>query len=265
MIINHDFRFSFLHIPKCGGTSIRKYLLPFDSLEGNFDKRVDNHPALGKLDYVHIPLFTLRDHFPEEFDVVCSYWSFAVIRDPLIRFASSISQRLDMYSDHPIRRLGVCEVEKEIGETLEFLDRQPLGNNLLPPEYIHFQKQVDYIMLDGQKVIDTVYRIDDLDILIKDVGRCIGKPLATVRKTPYVANKSVAYKSEMFGKVIDASIPFTGFLVRRLPDPIKQAIVHRMFVPLNAKFKHCFNEPHVVEFIKRYYARDIRIWQNCGA
>ncbi len=80
MIISDKHQFAFVHIPKCAGTSLRSILQHFDDRGSKFTGRVDHHTELGELDYVHIPLFALREHFRPEFEAVQQYWSFAVVR-----------------------------------------------------------------------------------------------------------------------------------------------------------------------------------------
>jgi hypothetical protein len=89
MIISDRHHFVFAHIPKCAGTSVRDALQHLDDRDGFYTGRVDQHPTLGLLDYVHIPLFNLRDHFRSEFEKAGDYWSFAVVRDPFGRFPSA--------------------------------------------------------------------------------------------------------------------------------------------------------------------------------
>ena len=44
--------------------------------------------------FAHIPLSDLAAHFPEEYEKIAAYRSFAVVRDPRARFLSAIFQRL---------------------------------------------------------------------------------------------------------------------------------------------------------------------------
>ena len=118
MILSKPHKFAFIHIPKCAGTTVRNLLQSFDSMEGHFTSRVDTHPVLGQLDYVHMPLFVLRDYFPEEFEMVRDYWSFCCDAGSFARFASSVSQHLKMYTDRPIHMCAEKEVRKAIDECI---------------------------------------------------------------------------------------------------------------------------------------------------
>ena len=265
MIINDDFRFAFIHIPKCAGTSVRRPLEKFDSLHGLFSDRVDNCPALGQLDYVHIPLFTLREHFPREFKAVQEYWSFAVMRDPFSRFASSVSQRLKMYSDQPIQKRSFDEIRRVIDESIDFLGGQPAKGRLLPPEYIHFQKQVDYIQLNGVCIVDKIYLLDEVEILLADLGRIVGqdllaRPARGAQATH--ANRTVVFRSDLLRRVIEAARPVTNQLSKVLPDSTKQRIRQRVYVPRDQGMEEMFEAEDVRAFITDYYARDLELYQQ---
>lgn len=89
MIISDRHHYVFAHIPKCTETSVRDALQHLDDRDGFYTGRLDQHPALGLLDYVHIPLVTLRDHFRPELEKAGDHWSFAVVRGPIGRFPSA--------------------------------------------------------------------------------------------------------------------------------------------------------------------------------
>ena len=182
MIINDKYEFVFVHIPKCAGTSVHNFIQKFDSEKGIFIGHVGHHLALGKLDYAHIPLFVLHEHFPHEFEALQNYWSFAVVRNPFDRFASSLSERLKNFGAKTIQNYSKKEVRPLIYETINYLSRNQKVRCLLPPEYIHFQRQVDYIWLDGKQIIESIYTIDQIKELFADVESKFGKRLVDSSK-----------------------------------------------------------------------------------
>ncbi len=266
MIISEEHKFAFLHIPKCAGTSVRKPLEKFDSLNGRFTARVDNHSALGQLDYVHIPLFTLREHFPSEFQAVQEYWSFAVMRDPFSRFASSVSQRLKMYSNQPIQKRSVAEIREAIDQSIDYLAGQPRDGRQLPPEYIHFQKQTDYIKLDGDLIVDKIYRMDEVELLLADLGRRVGQDFLTSASAEgnksTQANRSVVFRNDLLRRVIEASRPVAKHLSMVLSDSTKQKIRERVYVPRDQRMKDLFAAGDVRAFIRDYYSSDLALYQQ---
>ena len=91
MIISDKEKFVFVHIPKCAGTSVRSRIEHLDDRSGAYSGRLEQHPELGLLNYVHLPLQTLSDHFPAEFECIKSYRSLAVLGIP--RNASPLQLR----------------------------------------------------------------------------------------------------------------------------------------------------------------------------
>lgn len=264
MIINDEYRFVFLHIPKCAGTTVRETLQSFDSREGRFTGRVDYHPALGKLDYVHIPLFALREHFRAEFEAVQDYWSFAVVRDPYSRFASSLTQYLKMYSDRSIQNCSIKEIESFARSAIDYLSSQMQLHSLLPPEYIHFQRQVDYIQLGDKQIVDSIYTVGQIDELIADVSRHTGQGLLEIASqggTPS-ANRALVFRNDLLRRFIVISRPAANFLSKFLPENYKQTIRNHVYVPRDQRMKDIFESDHVRAFIGEYYAADIRLYQR---
>ncbi|KPP97788.1 sulfotransferase family 2 domain-containing protein [Marinobacter sp. HL-58] len=264
MIISEKHRFVFVHIPKCAGTSIRNPLTPFNEWQLAGPPWQKKNSVLGTLDYGHIPLFTLRHHFPAEFEAVRDYWSFAVMRDPFDRFASSVSQRLRMYSDQPIQKRSLDEVRLVIDESIDYLSRQPREGHLLPPEYIHFQKQVDYIQLDGVRVLDTIYTVNEINDLLLDVGRRVGQNLGEPGTEGGVtqANRTVVFRNDLLRRVIETARPLTDRLGKVLPESVKQQVRERVYVPRDQRMKDLFEADDVQAFVLDYYADDIALCRH---
>ena len=135
MIVSDRHKFAFIHIPKCAGTTVRNRITPYDDLGGAHHERVEDHPVLGPTDFVHLPLYTLRDHFPEEFDKVRRYWSFAVLRNPKSRFFSAVAQRVRMYRGNGVqlRQLSEEQIVEEIEAAMAELSGR---EGRLPPDLI---------------------------------------------------------------------------------------------------------------------------------
>ena len=272
MIISNEHRFCFVHIPKCAGSSVRKRLHRFHDwriteppwMKMNGPSYIKKHPKLGLLYIGHIPLFVLREHFTREFRAVQDYWSFAVVRNPYERFASSVSQRLLEYGDKPIQNLSPKKIRAFIHETIEYLSQQQQMRDLLPADYIHFQRQLDYIELDGERIIDSIYSIDKIDDLFANIGLKTGqKRLAATRQGENThEQQTLIFRSDLVRKVIDTSRPITNHLSKLLPDGAKQSIYDRVYVHRDERLKGIFEEDHVQAFIRDYYSDDIALYQS---
>ena len=260
MIISEEHRFVFVHIPKCAGSSVRKRLNRFNEWQVTGPPWIQmDGPSYG-----HIPLFVLREHFTREFEAVQDYWSFAVVRDPFERFASSVSQRLSEFGDQPIQNLSPKKIRSFIHKTIEYLSQHQQMRGLLPPDYIHFQRQLDYIELNGERIIDSIYTIDQIDELFADVERKTGQKLvgATGQGKSTHVRQTIVYRSDLFRRVIENSRPITNYLSKVLPESTKQSIRDRVYVQRDKRLKGIFEEIYVQAFIRDYYSDDIALYKS---
>jgi hypothetical protein len=263
MIISDKYRFAFVHIPKCAGTTVRNSLQQLDDRDGFYTRRVDQHAEIGLMDYVHIPLFELRNYFGSDFERIHDYWSFAVVRDPFARFPSSVSQRVRMYGDEPIQKQGVAAIKSAIDDSMEFLAKQPRHNHRLPAEYIHFQKQVDYIYLDAERIVDTLYMVDEVTTLIGDVGGHVGQELlADVGGDPARGNRAVVHRSDALQRLVETTRPVTRLFTGVLSEAARQSMRNMVYVPRDRRLSSLFNSGYVQDFIRDYYREDILLWNE---
>lgn len=264
MIICDEHRLVFVHIPKCAGTSVRKALQDFDSRGGKFTSRTGIHPSIGQLDFVHIPLFVLNEHFHAEFEVLKEYWSIAVIRNPYSRFASSVTQHMNMYSAQPIQMRSRGDIQTAIETSIRYLSRQPEGPHLLASEFIHFQKQVDFINLDGERVINKLYLVNEIDDLLTDVGIRFGKSLIepTLDSGRVSENRSFVYRNNLLHRVLETSRPVATYFANFLPESVKENIRSLVYVPRDQRMNDLFQTEQVRDFIQEYYAGDIAVYDR---
>lgn len=167
MIIDDTHQAAFVHIPKCGGTSISLQLSTVDSYGGRFRNK-GHHPDLGAVHFAHIPLTFLRAEFPDVFAKVAVYQSFALTRDPHDRFASAVFQRLEEFRG--VRKTAVTS-RMALGEAREVISWLTERGPFCDLDYIHFSRQVDYVRLDGRNVVGNVFAIETMD----EMTRCLGK------------------------------------------------------------------------------------------
>ena len=158
MIIDDTHETAFVHVPKCGGTSISLQFGALDSYGGAFRGK-GVHPALGAIHYAHIPLSFLRRCYPAEFGKIRAYQSFALTRDPHTRFASATFQRVEEFLGVPKLKITRARALEEARAVARWLAGHGPFCDL---EYIHFSRQVDYVALDGERIVDVVFPIEDI-------------------------------------------------------------------------------------------------------
>ncbi|WP_018995112.1 sulfotransferase family 2 domain-containing protein [Thioalkalivibrio sp. ALJ2] len=264
MIISDRHRFVFVHIPKCAGTSVRQPLTPFNEWRFAGPPWQLENEELGLLDYGHIPLITLRDHFAYDFNKVRDYWSFSVVRDPHSRFASSVSQRLKMYGGGAIQDQPTDKIRAEIQGSIDFLQRQPGHQHQLPAEYIHFQKQVDYVYLNGVQILDSLYLVDEVKTLLQDVSTRTGMDLLERegRSDSRQANRSVVYRNQVVRRLVGASRPFARMVYHAFPKSTQQRLESIIYVPRDTRLKPLFCSEYVNAFVNDYYREDLELYND---
>jgi len=261
MIISDQHKYVFIHIPKCAGTSLKQHFEIYEdawNVSGIWKRNHPEYPELGILDHAHIPLFTLKDFFKDEYEKLNSYRTFAVIRDPYKRFPSSMAQRLNMHCGTQIQYLTKKEIIQEVDSTINFLAKNSTKNTQLPVEYIHFQRQVDYIYLNGNKIIDSVFTIDNLDILLDQFYEYIGCEMPSNEKSKK-NNQSIVFKNDILRQTIEAVRPFTQFAINHMPKNLKEKLRSKVYVPSAKRHADIFQSSAVTDFIKDYYKDDIKL------
>ncbi len=170
MIIDDEHSVAFIHIPKCGGTSVRRQLHHLDSYRNFFYDRRD-HESLGPIDYCHIPLAFLQSEFPSEFEKVARYQSFALVRDPHTRFASATFERLALFGG--VRRTTATAdmAIREAEAAISWLEHR---GPFCEAGYIHFARQTDYIALGGRQIVRNVYALEDMAGFGAELNRLTG-------------------------------------------------------------------------------------------
>ncbi|MDN5836727.1 MAG: sulfotransferase family protein [Nitrosospira sp.] len=249
MIICDDKQFAFIHIPKCGGSTVRIAIAKFDSTHGRFSST-----------NAHYTLSALRDGFPSEFSHVKQYHSFAICRDPIRRFPSSLHQYLLENKQLYTHKLTERELRSEIDQIITKLSGV---SELLGPELIHFEKQVNYVDLDGERIVKSIYAIDDMSRMMKDMGEYLGENL--VFRIP--ANHRVENRSHIIWWILH-NLQFMDkgiFLKLRgyLPEAAKKVMRKIVYIP--AQPQHSmkpFESAYVRDFITSHYQGDVALFHD---
>ena len=271
MIINHDANFAFVHIPKCGGTTVAKQLHHYDQGELS-QPGFAEISGLGTVDRMHIPLEVLRQHFPETFRKLRNYRSYALIRHPLKRFQSSVFQYNVMYGDNAVTR---TQLELSVNRIIEDLNEFDDGTrSALPHTHIHFQRQADYIYSAGERLITHLYRLDEIDAMLSDATDYLIGAGGTVpdRPNPHAFptatrvaqhNQSRVYRSKLHA--LTARIG--GRVIRTISGQQLYSEIAKssrgLFLTTNIdSYAPIFNSDHVRQFVDEYYAEDLKIYER---
>lgn len=221
MIISDDHRLVFVHIPKCAGVSVKAPLRAIDSTDGAFS-RIGDHPALGRIHYAHLVLRDMAAHFPAEWEKLKDYNSFAVVRDPADRFVSAMFQRLREFKGLAQSAITPALIEEEASEVIRTLERTPERLDL---QYVHFNRQTDYLFYDGEQMVQHIFPIEHMPAIIAFIAQSTGitvaeekknrstefrfatiKPLIRLIRAPYAALVPYAVRNRLRSKMTQAGL-----------------------------------------------------------
>lgn len=259
MIISPRHRFVFVHVPKCAGTSVRTQMVKCDP--GHIAMgEVGTHPVLGQIDFGHVPLPILRQHFPEEYAYLERFTSYAVVRDPLERFGSSLRQMLWRYHQRPMTLIPAEELR---ALTLTVLDDVAGELDNLSSRFIFFARQRDFIFDGDRRMVDHLIPLPLVPDLIAHLGRITGTPMEAGTRS----NQNVELRFKAIGGL---AYRVNDILRRTLPLDIHARIKDGALRLLSARTSAAeasgiLDMPEVRAFVERHYAADAEIHRKAMA
>ncbi|MEG3755098.1 sulfotransferase family 2 domain-containing protein [Psychromonas arctica] len=145
MIINHDKKVVFIHIPKCAGKAVRHILCEAD-MYGKFWHWNYSEKTNSWNDLAHLPLHLLYHY--DEWSFLREYKVIAAIRNPLDRFISAVEEHKRQHD----RKITMSKIIEELDPIKIAYD----------PRYIHFCPQSYFTHYNGVSVIDTFLHQENL-------------------------------------------------------------------------------------------------------
>lgn len=185
MIASAAHGFAFIHIPKNGGSSIRDQISDIDDFGGRFHgtRRTD---ALGNYDASHVPLDVLATHFPEALELIEPLETHAITRSPVDRFVSALAQRARQFHDVSPDRIAPDVVRRDIDAALD------AATTAGPPDlaWIHFLPQSRFVDLEGRRVVDRLWPLENMAGLARHLAQVTARPLIE----DFHANRTVTFR-----------------------------------------------------------------------
>jgi len=257
VIISDELRLAFVHVPKCAGSSIRRHLKAngVDSYKDAFGKPGFHEQVGVVIHYSHIPLFHLREHFREAFDKVDQYSSYAIIRDPRVRFVSAVLQRMRTFKLIPHSHISRKLIIANALEAIDWLSQRKFFADY---EFIHFAPQSWFLFLDQRQVVKHLFEIDRADELIRVFSQQYG---ITIVDPGSRKNVSRIVGSPLLRRMQAALMPVYRPLLsdRASKSAVRAMIALGVIVPAEKLYDAVLEHKDIAAFITSYYADDFAL------
>lgn len=171
---------------------MRDQIQQYDDNKGHF-LGTKKHPVLGYYDSSHVPLARLEAHFPDVFETIRALDVYAILRDPVARFSSSLAQRFRQI--HKVRpdQATSAQIDVEVDAVIAHLEQMTGFPN---QKFSHFSRQSDFILFEDQKMVRNPYTIDETPVLIRALSGRLGVELVE----GFHANKTVTFRHEWIAR-----------------------------------------------------------------
>lgn len=264
MVVSDQHKFCFLHIPKCGGVTIRNALYPYDVYKNYFFYRRELQQGI-TIDLAHLTPYFLQLYFPEKFETVKSYTKFCLVRNPRSRFVSSFKQFLDTNHKYGgdktrFRDISTREMQYELEGVIDALTRGVEMN----PHYVHFTRQSDFVYYQGERFVDRAYLLENIGDFYRDIENIVGENLKSEERKSRGSrdNASFVYKNELMRQVLNRIRPYVA---KYLPVKVKQAVQPLVFTSPSDRRFGIFESEYVRDFVQSFYRDDIRLYEDMRA
>lgn len=258
-VIRDQDSFAFIHIPKCGGMSIRL------GLEAAFPERGDSETwhygmivhdqRFGRYMPAHKPLRMLERYFPDELDRYRNCTCFAVTRNPRKRFASSFQQYLREFRLTNINDLSPSEIMEELRFVTRALEQ---GEAKRKVEFVHFIRQVDFVYLGTERVVGNLFPLERLDDLAKAMGAATARNIDLSKKS----NQSGANVTGSSSLIRNVATFSKWLLPSGVYEPLRIRALERLHVPTEPGKMELLDRPEVQDFVEDYYASDRKLHEE---
>lgn len=255
MIICDDREFAFIHIPKCAGTSVRRALRAIDTTGAAFF-RIADHPAMGEVHLAHLTLTDVAHYYPDAFERISRYRSMAILRDPVARFYSAIFQRLREFKGVAQSAISAEMLEADAKRIMAYLETAPRRLNL---EHVHFNRQSDFVELEGQRLIRDVFLVTDMAEAAHHIRSITGIDIGDDKRNRTTQLRFCAFRP--LQRALRNRYASTVAPERRAR--IRERMTRAGLYEAVPKLQFAQPGSRVDRFIRDYYARDFEIVAEC--
>jgi hypothetical protein len=256
MIVSDSHRLVFLHIPKCAGSTVQHHLR---AAAGDRSLFAGDHTLAdgAEIDLNHVTLGQLAAYFPEILQKVRAYDSYAVLRDPAARLASSLAYYSRTIGGRPLSQDGYPALRQTMARVF---DRLHAAGGTPDKALIWFQPQRDYVVLNGRRLTRHLFVLPDLSLLAEALRARHGIALdANQRINPARA------ETRLRSLLKTAARPMLGLLPQGLGRSLRRASSAALTVAPAGLYRRLYDDPLFQGFLADYYAEDKALYASTAA
>ena len=216
MIISDSHKFIFIHIPKCGGTSIRNILKNYDTRNNYFWMHdyllgATHQDFKQPIDKAHMTIPIFKRLYPKDFDLIKEYTVFTFVRNPVKRIVSSFWEtRKNLFAAYDKNQSDINEKIKLQNIFNSYLSDIVHGISFLDLSFLHATPQNMFIIDEKKNYTDIIIKLEEPNEGIKSLGVLL----------PEVANKISTHISNY--KLNESSNSNKDFLWNNVPPDLKK-------------------------------------------
>lgn len=241
----------FIHIPKVGGTSVRRTfsnLLNSTPVDNYFDANVKNDRDIN-----HLTLNFIKINSEKLWLDLNKAQKYCLVRDPRDRLFSSFSQYVSMFTESSIENLTLEQMFGFFERLLNGLEEQFSSRRLqFDKEYVHFQPQVDYIFQDNKLFVENIYPLENIAGMTDSLAQQLNVGKVIIQRENFTVRHRYALLHELFKRqeriYKSAKIYMPNFL-----KPHLKKLIYREGI---GKEKQIFMERFGHDIVDRYYRED---------
>jgi hypothetical protein len=126
------------------------------------------------------------------------------------------------------------------------------------PAYIHFARQIDYVALHGQQIVENVYAIEDMSAFGAEIERLTGAAFDPERRE----NTNFASPSRVLSILHVAKPLYSRLTTWKQREAILKALRRWKLQTPDSLYDAFRKHPKIVEFVESYYAADVELYQS---